>query len=90
LGTSNTSYNGLPLPFALGGGCNLLVSMALQTPHVLMGAGAGSGTASQLLPIPNIAGLQQMRLYSQWGIVDPAAANPFGIVMTAGLGFTIQ
>lgn len=90
MGFSNTSYNGLPLPFALGGGCNLLVSMTLQTPHVLMGSAPGSGTASQLLPIPNIAGLQQLHLFAQWGIVDPAAANPFGIVSTAGLGFTIQ
>lgn len=90
LGFSNTNYGGLPLPFALGGGCSLLTSVEFQTVSVTTGGGPGTGMASQPLPIPNLPGLQGMRLYSQWGVVDPAAPNPYGLVLTAGLGFVVH
>lgn len=90
MGFSNTSYGGLPLPFALGGGCDLLVAMQFRTISLLQGAAPGSGVAAQGLPIPNSPALQNLQVFAQWGVVDVAAANPFGLAMTAGLMFYIQ
>lgn len=90
LGASNTTWNGVPLPFALGGGCNLLAAATLLFVQPVAGAGPGTGTAAQILPIPNDQSLRGARLYAQWLVVDAAAANPFGIAPTAGLAFTVQ
>ncbi|MBK8097086.1 MAG: hypothetical protein IPK26_08265 [Planctomycetes bacterium] len=87
---SNTSAGGLALPFALGGGCDLLVGTSVLLPAAVTGVGNGVGTASQLLPIPASPGLANVVLYAQWGVADPGAPNPFGLAMTAGFGFRIR
>lgn len=87
---SRTQAGGLPLPFALGGGCNLLAGTTVFLPHLLQGAGPGTGTAVQVLPIPDNPGLGGVELFAQYGVLDFTAQNPFGLVTTAGLAFTIQ
>lgn len=87
---SNTNAGGLPLPFALGGGCDLLVGTAVLLPVAVTGVGNGAGTASLSLPIPASAGLANVVLFAQWGVADPSAPNPFSLAMTAGHGFRIR
>lgn len=86
---SNTTWAGGALPFSLGNGCDLLVGTAGNAAHVITSTGAGSGTASQALPIPNNPALVGQVLYSQWGVVD-AAAGGLGLAMSAGIVFIIQ
>ncbi len=80
LGTSRTSFAGMPLPLALGPfgitGCTLYT-------NILSGLGAATGTggtAKVLLPIPNNPVLAGGLLYSQWLAVDPG--SPGGIRFT--------
>ena len=90
LDPSNTTWNGLPLPLAIGGGCSLNTGLTILLGFPVTGSGAGSGTASAVLPIPNNPTMQGATLYSQWFVVDNAAANPFHIATTAAVGYTIQ
>lgn len=90
LGTSNTLWPGGPLPFNLGGGCRLFVDPEVNLTILVAGAAAGTGTAAVTLPIANNPSFRGWRLFCQWGIVDPAVANPYGLATTAGLGFTVQ
>jgi hypothetical protein len=59
-----------------GGGCALLVA-----PHLLIQLpvgglpGAGNGTSSIKLSIPNNPKLKGATAHAQWGVVDPAAAG---------------
>lgn len=87
---SNTTWAGGALPFALGNGCNLLVGTTGNEAHVTTGTGGGIGMASQPLPIPNNPALAGQVLYTQWAVADIAAANPFGLAMSAGMYFTIR
>ena len=49
-GLSNTTYNGSPLPQALGGGCDLQVSLDFVHSQLMGGApGPRNGTSSVLL-----------------------------------------
>ena len=88
--TSNTAWAGGPLPYALGGGCNLLVGGAVLLFHLINTNGAGTGSAGQIFPIPNDPGFGGLTFYAQWGVLDPAAPNAYGAVSTAGFRFTIQ
>lgn len=90
LGDSNTSFAGIPLPFALGpigmNGCTLLCSdFGLN----LTSATSATGTASLGLPVPLNLALAGAQFYSQWFPIDPGA-NPLGIVASNGLSFKLQ
>ena len=90
LGASNTTWNGIPLPFALGGGCSLHTGLTALFAQPTSGSGPGMGTATQPLPIPNDPGLRGAQLFVQWLVIDAAAANPYQLAPTAGLAFFIQ
>ena len=89
LGASNQSWGPLTLPFPLGGGCDLNVSITLVLPNAVGGTGAGNGTASQPLPIPNDPALAGGMFYMQWLFVDPQAPSNFGVVVTEGASLTL-
>ena len=57
-----------------GGGCTLLVTPTLLLGVAVSGpAGAGNGTSSLKLPIPNKPQLRGAMAHCQWGVIDPAA-----------------
>ncbi|HEX5051587.1 MAG TPA: hypothetical protein VFZ65_07445 [Planctomycetota bacterium] len=87
---SNTTWAGGPLPFPLGSGCDLLVGLGASAFQLVATSGAGSGMASQTVPIPNDPGLTGLVFYSQWGVFDPAAGSVFGVAMSAGLSIIVQ
>lgn len=90
LDLSNTTWAGGALPYPLGGGCNLLNGAAVALYHPIATQGPGTGSASQILPIPNFPGLAGVRMFGQWAGYDLAAPNPYGFTMSAGLSLTIQ
>lgn len=90
LGTSNATWTGGALPFALGGGCQLHVDPAVPITVLVSGNGAGAGTAAQVLSIPNNASFRGWQLFAQWGVFDFAVTNPFGLATTSGVGFVVQ
>ena len=54
-------------------GADVFVSLsaaAILLPVTTAGSGAGNGTASQVLPIPDVAALRRVQLYAQWFVVD--------------------
>ncbi len=74
IGTSNTEWSGVPLPFDLGDGCNLLVSpQAIFGVAVGGGVGPDAGTANFNIPIPVDPNLEGRTIYFQWGVMDPGA-----------------
>lgn len=87
---SDTSAGGLPLPYPLGGGCDLRTGTTVLTVHVLQGGGNGAGSAGQVLGIPNLPGLAGLRLFTQFAVNDPAAQNTFGLTVTPGYSFVIR
>ena len=95
LGTSDQSFNGIPLPFDLGAigapGCQLRTNLvAMQVVVATTGAATpGGGTASAPWPIPNDPSLRSGTLYFTNLVLD-AAANPGGLTASAGLRVTIQ
>ncbi len=62
LGISDASFGGAPLPWALGGGCQLLVSVDTLFAATLDARGLGS----VLLPIPNIPSLDGRIVFAQF------------------------
>lgn len=79
-GFSRTAYNSVPLPFAIGGGCQILAA-----PQVLMLSVTDvAGAASQPLPIPNIPTLFGRDLFLQWAVLDPGSASAFGLAVSQG------
>ena len=87
---SNTVWAGGTLPFALGGGCDLRVGGAVLLFHLISTVGNGTGSVGQIFPIGNDPSFTGVTFYAQWGVLDPAALNPYGAVSTAGYRFTIQ
>lgn len=84
MGASNTSWNGINLPLALGGGCSVLVSLDILLRQTVSGSsGPGNGAANVRIPIPNDPRLKGVEVYFQWGIVDPAA-KAIGIAFSNG------
>lgn len=79
LGVNSASWSGVPLPFSLGGGCLLYQDLVNAISIVLQGSGAGKGSASVPLPIPNQPALAGGTVFAQWLVLDPAAANAFGL-----------
>lgn len=84
LGLSRTNFGPLPLPLALGGGCNLLTDITATFGVALMGSGSGAGTASLFIPIPNNVALNGTNLFFQWAVIDSLGASPLGIAMSNG------
>ena len=89
LGTSSQSWGAITLPFPLGGGCDLNVRITLPFPATAGGTGAGNGTASQALPIPNDPALAGGSFYMQWLVLDPQAPSNYGVVVTRGASLTL-
>jgi hypothetical protein len=90
IGTSNTSHNGLMLPFSLDvigmPGCSLLTSdlgLGLQSNT------DAAGATSLSIPIPLDLVFVNLQLYGQWYSVDQGA-NPLGVVSSNGLSFVLQ
>jgi hypothetical protein len=87
-GTSNTSWNRIPLPIDLGilgaPGCamrtNNLLSLGVTTTVL--------GGASITLPIPINTALIDFDYYTQFTVLDPTA-NAFGLVTTRGIRTTV-
>lgn len=80
LGTSNTSAGGIPLPFPLGGGCNLLVSPDLSVPGTI----DSLGRASFPLAIPPNPGLVGGILHTQILTPGPPLKMSNGLTITIG------
>jgi hypothetical protein len=95
LGTSNTSFNGIPLPFDLAPigapGCLLYTNISVMQVAVATGGSQtpGGGVASTPWPIPNDPSLRGGRLFFTNLVLD-AVANPAGITTSAGLEINIQ
>jgi hypothetical protein len=86
LGTSNTSWSGLPLPLGLGAygapGCELLTSVNLTSIKSVK----ADGTAKSTYTIPLSLGLLGVHFYNQWVVLDPGA-NAWGFAFSnAGAG----
>ena len=83
LGTSNTSWNGNPLPFDLSSigmnGCSLRTSSEVSLPLA-----TGAGAPSLTLAIPLDLALRGVKFYAQYANAD-AGANLLGVVVTNGL-----
>lgn len=82
-GSSSSSWLGVGLPLSLGlagaPGCTVLASGEVQTPVQVDAAGA----AAVVMRVPATPSLVSLSLFQQWLILD-AAANPLGLVLTAG------
>jgi hypothetical protein len=87
---SRTSIGSIPLPYPIGGGCSLRVGTGALLTHLVNASGPGTGTAAQVLAVPNNPGLHGLFLYSQWGVSDPASASPLQVAVTAGFAFMIE
>lgn len=83
LGSSRTSYNGVPLPLPLDflrmPGCTLYTDVAVTFPLSL----DSMGNASFPLPIPNAPRLRRAHFMAQWFAVD-LVANPAGVIASDG------
>lgn len=88
VGLSNTTWNGIPLPFDLTPfgftNCPLQVSVDL----VVAAAINGSGTATWPLPLPDNRGLLGARIYAQALAPEPGL-NRAGFAVSAGLELTL-
>ena len=73
MGTSNTNWGPVKLPFDFGGGCSLLVEPLVVVFVGVSGSGPGNGTASVRMPIPKKPKLKGVAIHLQWGVADPAA-----------------
>jgi len=77
-GLSRTMSSVGPLPYAIGGGCAILVS-----PEALVSAvSTMQGTASLPFPIPNTVSLSGYDLFFQWAVVDAGSGSPYGITVS--------
>jgi hypothetical protein len=90
LDATNATWAGGPLPFDLGGGCNLLVGTTVSVLHLIQGGGPGLGTSRQVFPMPANPAFAGNSLFAQWGVVDPAAQNAYGLCTSPALRFTLQ
>jgi hypothetical protein len=87
IGTSNTDFNGIPLPFDLAPvgapGCSIYNNWTLIGFSVTNGQGAAN-TATFDLPTPNDPSLGGAVFYAQSYFVD-APANALGVFASNGL-----
>jgi hypothetical protein len=85
LGNSRRAWGPVTLPFALQGapGCAVRVNGVVTAGLALAGGGAGNGTASFGLPIPNQSALTGVTLVSQWWCLD-AGGNTLGLTTSEG------
>ena len=80
-GLSNVSSAAVPLPLDLTsiGLTNCWLRVSLDTNHALIGA---LGSATYSLAVPASAALAGFILHQQAVVLDPAASNPSGLVMS--------
>jgi hypothetical protein len=85
LGFSNTSYNGVPLPFDLSLfgvlGCHLYTSIDVNLPFLLNGSGGGTVPFT----FGNDPSLIGVHVYSQVAFVDVGNGRPLPLTLTNGL-----
>jgi hypothetical protein len=79
-GGSRTSAGPTPLPFDLGGGCNVLASPDTTLATVT----SAGGTASFGLVIPNTPAFRGTSVFFQWVAADPAAPNALHLTTSNG------
>lgn len=84
LGLSRTQIAGMPLPYQLGGGCDILTSSEVALFATTTGTGPGQGGAQYTLAVPNQPALAGVVLYAQWGVLDPGSTSPLQIVVSNG------
>lgn len=70
LGFSRTNFASGALPFAYGGGCELLVSPDVTVPAVTQGTGPGTGTAGTPFFVPNWPALRGLGVHAQFVQLD--------------------
>ena len=80
LGSSRTSWNGLPLPLDLGTlaqapGCSLLVNPVHTVFTTAIGGSAGAGIATVTVALPPVTAMVGLSVYTQWLVADPLALN---------------
>jgi hypothetical protein len=79
-GLSRTQAGAVPLPFAIGGGCSILVSP--DAVRSTLTSAAGAATLPQAIPASTaFAGVD---LYFQWAVLDPQSGSSFGIAVSEG------
>jgi hypothetical protein len=83
VGASNSTWGPVPLPYALGGGCSLLVSLDIVLSTLTI-----FGKSTLRLGIPGATNLRGTKVHFQWGVVDPAAGG-IGLAMTNGATLTL-
>src|SRR5262245_26104932 len=92
VGSSSTSWAGIPLPLDLGPlgvpGCSLLVSPDLVLSASTVGSGPLDGRAFLALPIPPAPSLAGSTIFLQWYVVDPGPALVPG-AMSRGLALSL-
>ncbi len=84
IGFSRTAFAGGALPFAYGGGCDLLVSPDAFLPVFPAGAGAGTGIASAPFLVPNWPTLRGVALFAQFAQLDAASPAVVPVVFSGG------
>jgi hypothetical protein len=92
LGTSNSSWQGAPLPLDLAPfgmpGCLLRTSIEAQLAFRASGTGS-KGFVVAPLPVPNDPSLRGARFYAQWIVTEQDATGLFRS-MTRALALQIQ
>lgn len=78
------------LPFALGGGCELLVSVDATLVRTATGSGPGTGTASAPLTVPNDPSLRGAVLFAQWLQFDPNTPAALPVVTSDALAIPVH
>jgi len=80
LGFSTKQWLSFPLPFDVGGGCSLLVSLDTILPAAL----DANGAAMLPIAVPNDPNLRGQSLNFQWLVVDSVSASPLGLTVSNG------
>jgi hypothetical protein len=92
IGFSNTSYLGIPLPFAVPNTtCTLYQSIDFTMPQVANAAGSVvAWTSASMVGIPTDPSLNGGTIYHQnLALVAPFAGNPLGVVLSNGVAVTL-
>lgn len=77
-GFSRTQSAAGPLPFALGGTCEILASPDAIASFV----SSAQGAVSVPYPIPSSTALSGVDIFFQWAIADPGSASAFGVTVS--------
>ncbi|MCA8953449.1 MAG: right-handed parallel beta-helix repeat-containing protein [Planctomycetes bacterium] len=79
-GLSRTQSTAGPLPFPIGGGCEILAAPSAPATFVT----SAQGAVSVAYPIPNSPALSGTDLFFQWAVIDPGSGSSYGITVSEG------